>query len=146
MAFATATDKPLRAAKCLAYSPAALDGAGSASAGEIKCKTSDTATSAVQIFIRPPRNLPALSLIARRCVSSAEKNTRLEQKQPGRKRMVRLAKTSFDSGATGHCYCAGETGCGSVAQIRAAPPFGDQGKGALQGGSTSSPKAKPLPA
>src|SRR5215468_12616583 len=37
-------------------------------------------------------------------------------------------------------YCAGENGCGSVGEIRAAR------RGALQGGGTSSPKAKKLPA
>src|SRR5207237_7003519 len=34
MALATATERPLRAAKCLAYSPAALDASGAATAGK----------------------------------------------------------------------------------------------------------------
>src|SRR5216110_2104998 len=39
MALATATERPLRAAKCLAYSPAALDASGAATAEKEKGKS-----------------------------------------------------------------------------------------------------------
>src|SRR5215469_10648779 len=55
IAFATATDKPLRAAKCLAYSPATPEGVGPAARGERATKNSGVAAHSVRVFITPPQ-------------------------------------------------------------------------------------------
>src|SRR5215472_16135485 len=122
IAFATATERPLRAAKCLAYSPAALEGAGAARSGERTTKRRGAAAHNLRVFITPPQNLraPKLDCQPARVHLQEKRSDRLEQKQQRQNRTLRLAKMPFDSRALLNFYCAGERGCGSVAQIRAA--------------------------
>src|SRR5215472_8170985 len=122
IAFATATDKPLRAAKCLAYSPATPEGADPAARGERATKSSGAAAHSVRVFITPPQNLraPKLDCQPARVHLQEKRSDRLEQKQQRQNRTLRLANIPLDSRNPHHFYCAGERGCGSVAQIRAA--------------------------
>src|SRR5215472_12011142 len=62
IAFATARDKPLRAAKCLAYSPATPEGAGPSARGERATKSIGAAAHSVRVFITPPQNLLAANV------------------------------------------------------------------------------------
>src|SRR5215472_8023506 len=54
MAFATATERPLRAAKCLAYSRAALDGAGAAAADRRERKIKTGRVKMARQYMWPP--------------------------------------------------------------------------------------------
>src|SRR5579859_1625136 len=54
MAWATVTERPLRAAKCLAYSPAAFDGAAETGAGKKQKENRTATTDKEREFMKPP--------------------------------------------------------------------------------------------